>query len=115
MEAKDWESATRHCARAMSIPTEVISGTFAETAVVRPTPLPLPRGSHRLSPAHARKPPSPRADAAGRARRAARDLPPRVRQGESVARCGRDQPVLQALPCGRVGVGGLAGVRRVRS
>ncbi|KZT66808.1 COG4-domain-containing protein [Daedalea quercina L-15889] len=36
MEAKDWESATRHCARAMSVPTEVISGMFAETAV--PTP-----------------------------------------------------------------------------
>ncbi|KAI0736560.1 COG4-domain-containing protein [Fomitopsis betulina] len=36
MEAKDWESATRHCARAMSVPTEVISGTFADTAV--PTP-----------------------------------------------------------------------------
>ncbi|KAH9925281.1 COG4-domain-containing protein [Fomitopsis serialis] len=36
MEAKDWESATRHCSRAMSLPTEVISGMFAETAV--PTP-----------------------------------------------------------------------------
>ncbi|KAH9831020.1 COG4 transport protein-domain-containing protein [Rhodofomes roseus] len=36
MEAKDWESATRHCSRAMSLPTEVISGLFAETAV--PTP-----------------------------------------------------------------------------
>lgn len=34
MESQDWESATRHCARAMSLPDEVISGPFAETAVV---------------------------------------------------------------------------------
>lgn len=36
MIEKDWEAATRHCARAMSLPAEVISGQFAETAV--PTP-----------------------------------------------------------------------------
>ncbi|KAL6309196.1 COG4-domain-containing protein [Sparassis latifolia] len=36
MESKDWESATRHCARAMSLPPEVTLGAFAETAV--PTP-----------------------------------------------------------------------------
>ncbi|GLB35270.1 putative COG4 transport protein [Lyophyllum shimeji] len=30
---QDWESATRHCARAMSLPLEVISGPFAEAAV----------------------------------------------------------------------------------
>lgn len=34
MDAQDWESATRHCARAMAIPLDVISGHFAETAVV---------------------------------------------------------------------------------
>ncbi|ESK88432.1 intra-golgi transport-related protein [Moniliophthora roreri MCA 2997] len=33
MESQDWESATRHCARAMSIPTYIVSGRFAEIAV----------------------------------------------------------------------------------
>ncbi|KAJ7940910.1 COG4 transport protein-domain-containing protein [Mycena leptocephala] len=33
IDSQDWESATRHCARAMSLPLEVISGQFAETAV----------------------------------------------------------------------------------
>ncbi|KAF8061445.1 COG4 transport protein-domain-containing protein [Lyophyllum atratum] len=33
IDNQDWESATRHCARAMSLPIEVISGPFAETAV----------------------------------------------------------------------------------
>ncbi|KAI0075820.1 COG4-domain-containing protein [Panus rudis PR-1116 ss-1] len=33
MEAQDWESATRHCARAMALPLEVTSGPFADTAV----------------------------------------------------------------------------------
>lgn len=35
VEQRDWESATRHCARAMALPLDVISGPFAETAVVR--------------------------------------------------------------------------------
>ena len=34
IEHQDWESATRHCARAMSLPVEVISGPFAESSVV---------------------------------------------------------------------------------
>lgn len=34
IENQDWESATRHCARAMSQSMEVTSGRFAETAVV---------------------------------------------------------------------------------
>ncbi|KAF8448083.1 COG4 transport protein-domain-containing protein [Boletus edulis BED1] len=33
IERQDWESATRHCARAMSLPLDVISGPFAETSV----------------------------------------------------------------------------------
>ncbi|KAH0830472.1 COG4 transport protein-domain-containing protein [Lanmaoa asiatica] len=33
IERQDWESATRHCARAMSLPFEVISGPFAEISV----------------------------------------------------------------------------------
>ncbi|KAJ7764494.1 COG4 transport protein-domain-containing protein [Mycena maculata] len=33
IESQDWESATLHCARAMSLPLQVISGQFAETAV----------------------------------------------------------------------------------
>ncbi|KAF8919450.1 COG4 transport protein-domain-containing protein [Mucidula mucida] len=33
IETKDWESASRHCARVMSLPPEVISGPFAEFAV----------------------------------------------------------------------------------
>ncbi|KAI0637328.1 COG4-domain-containing protein [Trametes polyzona] len=36
IEQHDWEAATRHCARAMALPLDVISGPFAETAV--PTP-----------------------------------------------------------------------------
>ncbi|KAI0668553.1 COG4-domain-containing protein [Trametes maxima] len=36
IEQQDWETATRHCARAMALPLHVISGPFAETAV--PTP-----------------------------------------------------------------------------
>ncbi|KAG8999188.1 hypothetical protein FRB90_012139 [Tulasnella sp. 427] len=40
-ELKDWETATRHCARAMAVPPEIIKGPFAESVV--PTPdLPLP-------------------------------------------------------------------------
>ncbi|KAF8652758.1 hypothetical protein AX16_004254 [Volvariella volvacea WC 439] len=33
IEIQDWESAARHCARAMSLPPEVVSGPFAEVAV----------------------------------------------------------------------------------
>lgn len=33
IETQDWESATRHCARAMMLPPEVISGPFAEAVV----------------------------------------------------------------------------------
>src|SRR6266404_2177081 len=34
IDAQDWESATRHCARAMTVPEVVINGAFVETAVV---------------------------------------------------------------------------------
>lgn len=34
MENKDWESATRHCARAMTLPLDLTLGAFAETVVV---------------------------------------------------------------------------------
>ncbi|OCH95231.1 COG4-domain-containing protein [Obba rivulosa] len=41
MAQKDWESATRHCARAMALPLEVIQGRFAETTVpTEENPLP---------------------------------------------------------------------------
>ncbi|KAI9446846.1 COG4-domain-containing protein [Lactarius indigo] len=33
IDTQDWESATRHCARAMAVPDVVINGTFVETAV----------------------------------------------------------------------------------
>ncbi|KAG5645852.1 hypothetical protein DXG03_005194 [Asterophora parasitica] len=33
IDNQDWEAATRHCARAMALPLEVISGPFAEYAV----------------------------------------------------------------------------------
>ncbi|KZV62045.1 COG4-domain-containing protein [Peniophora sp. CONT] len=36
IDARDWESATRHCARAIALPDQVITGAFAATAV--PTP-----------------------------------------------------------------------------
>ncbi|KAI0003322.1 COG4-domain-containing protein [Russula compacta] len=41
IDAQDWESATRHCARAMTLPEGVINGAFAETAVPS-TENPLP-------------------------------------------------------------------------
>ncbi|KDQ59403.1 hypothetical protein JAAARDRAFT_56419 [Jaapia argillacea MUCL 33604] len=41
IESQDWESATRHCARAMALPLEVVSGPFAESAVpTSESPLP---------------------------------------------------------------------------
>ncbi|TDL25058.1 COG4-domain-containing protein [Rickenella mellea] len=41
IESQDWESATRHCARAMDLPLELISGPFAESAVpTSESPLP---------------------------------------------------------------------------
>ncbi|KAK1229053.1 Golgi transport complex subunit 4 [Marasmius sp. AFHP31] len=33
MENQDWETATRHCARAMAVPPQIISGSFAQVAV----------------------------------------------------------------------------------
>ncbi|KAH9951407.1 COG4-domain-containing protein [Amylocystis lapponica] len=33
MDARDWESATRHCARAMALPSDVTLGALAQTAV----------------------------------------------------------------------------------
>ncbi|KAG6877994.1 hypothetical protein C0992_008804 [Termitomyces sp. T32_za158] len=33
IDSQDWEAATRHCARAMSLPAEVLSGQFAEATV----------------------------------------------------------------------------------
>lgn len=35
IQSQDWESATRHCSRAMAMPVDVISGPFAEVSVVR--------------------------------------------------------------------------------
>ncbi|KAI0262967.1 COG4-domain-containing protein [Gloeopeniophorella convolvens] len=41
IDAQDWESATRHCARAMALPPGVVRGAFAETAVpTSESPLP---------------------------------------------------------------------------
>ncbi|THU99354.1 COG4-domain-containing protein [Dendrothele bispora CBS 962.96] len=41
MESQDWESATRHCARAMALPINVIAGPFAQAAVpTSESPLP---------------------------------------------------------------------------
>ncbi|KAF8633700.1 hypothetical protein AX17_004358 [Amanita inopinata Kibby_2008] len=42
IESQDWESATRHCARVMSVPQEVLCGPFAETVV--------PTSDHHLPP-----------------------------------------------------------------
>ncbi|KAF8270411.1 COG4-domain-containing protein [Lactarius quietus] len=47
IDAQDWESATRHCARAMAVPEVVINGTFVETAV--------PSSENPLPPAQALK------------------------------------------------------------
>ncbi|KAF8163025.1 COG4 transport protein-domain-containing protein [Crassisporium funariophilum] len=33
IDTQDWESAARHCARAMTLPSEVLSGPFADMAV----------------------------------------------------------------------------------
>lgn len=35
MDSQDWESATRHCSRAMALPLDVINGEFARATVVR--------------------------------------------------------------------------------
>lgn len=48
MEAQDWESATRHCARAMALPLDVTSGPFAESAVVSSLLHTILPYSHRL-------------------------------------------------------------------
>ncbi|KAG9318364.1 hypothetical protein JVU11DRAFT_454 [Chiua virens] len=48
IEHQDWESATRHCARAMSLPFEVISGAFAETSVADGPPSQLQRTTSHL-------------------------------------------------------------------
>ncbi|KAF8733396.1 COG4Hypothetical protein, partial [Rhizoctonia solani] len=34
MEQRDWETAARHCARAMAVPKEVMEGPFAQVAIV---------------------------------------------------------------------------------
>ncbi|KAN0141390.1 COG4 domain containing protein [Lactarius tabidus] len=47
IDAQDWESATRHCARAMAVPEVVINGAFVETAV--------PSSENPLPPAQALK------------------------------------------------------------
>lgn len=63
IESQDWESATRHCAKAMSLPLEVTSGPFAESAVVG---LASPSYTFRASPIHTayfRKPSSSCTDA----------------------------------------------------
>ncbi|KZT36993.1 COG4-domain-containing protein [Sistotremastrum suecicum HHB10207 ss-3] len=41
MEAQDYDSATRHCAKAMALPPDIIGGQFAE-ATVPTSELPLP-------------------------------------------------------------------------
>ena len=35
IDSQDWESATRHCSRAMALPLDVIDGEFARATVVR--------------------------------------------------------------------------------
>lgn len=59
MEAQDWESATRHCARAMALPLDVTSGAFAESAVVSSAHVMDATDPHELSIAYPRKPPTP--------------------------------------------------------
>lgn len=41
IEAQDWESATRHCARAMALPRDVVGGEFA-ALMIPTTDAPLP-------------------------------------------------------------------------
>jgi hypothetical protein len=38
IDSQDWESATRHCSRAMALPPDVIDGEFARATVVRTFP-----------------------------------------------------------------------------
>lgn len=36
IEAQEWETAARSCARALAVPTDVLNGPFAARVVVRP-------------------------------------------------------------------------------
>lgn len=47
MEAQDYDSATRHCAKAMALPIDIISGQFAEATVVSWSPVLFSEPSNR--------------------------------------------------------------------
>lgn len=114
MEQQDWESATRHCARAMALPLDVLSGPFAETAVVRAcSPALESEALLNDRTAYARDLPSSRADIADCARTFTCRVPTRVRQGFKSPRFGSHQSLLQAIPRNWLGGGGAAGVRRL--
>jgi len=105
INSQDWESATRHCARAMSLPPEVISGPFAERTVVRRFlnfPFSL-RVQRRIFLAHIGESFTPRANFAGGAGTALGHFHPPIRQSLSITRRNSHQPFLQTLSCNRLG------------
>ena len=75
IESQDWESATRYCARAMSLPLEVISGSFAENAVVRPYYLSFLNNVLIFYKAYIRKSSTTCSDITGRTRAALVNIP----------------------------------------
>jgi hypothetical protein len=110
IESQDWESATRHCARAMALPLEVISGSFAENVVVRPF-LRLPRVVFSSAcKAYVRKSSATCSDITICARATLVDIPTPVRSSVSFAgRCSY-QSFLQTISCNRLGSRGSASV-----
>ena len=111
IESRDWESATRHCARAMSLPFEVISGPFAGAVVVYFAEL-CP--STHSPAANCRKSLPSSTDAANRKRKPFIYFLEGVHSGFSFSRCRCDKSLLQIIPGHRLGGGGPGGLRIIR-
>jgi hypothetical protein len=115
IDAQDWETATTHCAKAMSLPPDVVAGPFAENAVVRihstlqlydlsnlPMRIAYVRESLTSCPNIARS----TGEAAGY-------LPAEVRRSVTVSRLDGYYAVLQIVPGYRMGGRGSRSVRSV--
>ncbi|KAF7317463.1 Cog4 domain-containing protein [Mycena chlorophos] len=81
VDSQDWEAATRHCAQAMALPSEVISGPFAETSVTSP--------GQKSSTARSDSPCCTPASSVG--------LPTTICSGVSQSRFGHHESLLQAV------------------
>lgn len=95
----------------MSLPLDVTSGPFAETAVVSTLTRLVICAPHELIAAHRRTSAASRTGPADFEGRTPQDLPRAIRVGVDVSRCGRDESVLQAIPRHRLGDGRFGGLR----